>query len=92
MLVIDVYDQACPPADKPEENSVLVISQEDDETLATNVKDEESRTDLLIPVDQVCLAAGEPNQGLCTYLNLAPNVDTKEDKLQVDELEALRLV
>ena len=77
--------------DNSEEDSVLVISQEDDETLATNVKDEESRKDLLIHVDQVCLTAGEPNQGLCTYLNLAPNVDTKEDKLQVDELEALDL-
>ena len=64
------------------------------------VKDDESREDLLIPVDLVRLSAGEPNQGLCTYLNLAPNVETEEEKLNtLDELirkswemEALGLV
>ena len=69
--------------DIPEEESVLLFSRrDDDETLTANVKDEESRQDLLIPVDLVCLSAGDPNQGLCTYLNLAPNVETEEQKLK----------
>ena len=76
--------------DNSEEDSVLLVSGGDKETLITT-KDDDSREDLL-DYDQVCFSAGEPNQGLCTYLNLAPNVDTKEDKLQVDELEALGLV
>ena len=51
------------------------------------VKDDESREGLLIPVDLVCLPAGNPNQGLCTYLNLVPNVETEEQKLNaLDEL------
>ena len=60
---------------------LLFSRRDDDETLTANVKDDESRQDLLIPVDLVCLSAGDPNQGLCTYLNLAPNVKTEEQKL-----------
>ena len=53
-----------------------------------------------IPVDLVYLHAGNPNQSLCTYQNLVPNVDTEEQKLNaLDELirksweiEALGLV
>ena len=72
--------------DKPEEDSAPPVSGRDDETLATNVKDDESN--------------GNPSQGLCTYLNLAPTVETEEQKLNaLDELirksweiEALGLV
>ena len=49
--------------------------------MATNIKDDKSRKGLPIPVDQACLAADEPNLGLCTHLNLALNVKTEEEKL-----------
>ena len=78
---------------------MLVISAEGNETFAI-CKDDESRKDLLVHKDTVCLFAGDPNQGLCTYLNLAPNVETEVQKLNaLDELirksweiEALGLV
>ena len=84
----------------PEEKSVLLFSGRDaDETSATNADKDGSREDKT-DYDRVCLTAGESNQGLCTYLNLAPTVETEEQKLNaLDELirksweiEALGLV
>ena len=63
----------------PEEKSVLLFSEEDvDENSATNADQDGSRKDILN-----CLAAGKPNQGLCTHLNLAPNVE--EEAVQQEE-------
>ena len=84
----------------PEEKSVLLFSGgDDDENSATNADEDGSREDKT-DYDQVCLTAGESSQGLCTYLNLAPTVETEEQKLNaLDELirksweiEALGLV
>ena len=64
----------------PEEKSVLLFSGGDvDETSATNADKDGSREDKT-DYDQVCLTAGESSQGLCTYLNLAPTVETKRTK------------
>ena len=73
-------------SDIPEEESVLVISAEGNETFAI-CKDDESRNGLLAHRDTVCHFTGDPSQGLCAYLNLAPNVETEEQKLNaLDEL------
>ena len=51
----------------------------------TRTTDQESS--LLTQKDAVGSFAGDSNQGLCTYLNLAPNVETEEQKLNaLDEL------
>ena len=65
----------------PEEKSVLLFSGGDgDENSATNADEDGSREDKS-DYDRVVLTAGESIQGLCTYLNLAPTVETEEQKL-----------
>ena len=71
----------------PEEKSVLLFSGGDgDENSATNADEDGSREDKS-DYDRVVLTAGESSQSLCTYLNLAPTVETEEQKLNaLDEL------
>ena len=57
-----------------------------DENLATNANKDGSREDKT-DYDRVVLTAGESSRGLCTYLNLAPTVEPKEQKQNaLDEL------
>ena len=62
---------------------MLLFSGRDvDENLATNADQDGSRKGIS-DYDRWCLAAGEPNQGLCKNLNLAPNVE--EEAVQQEE-------